>query len=762
MANVCWRFPMTRSASFLILAVLFTQAQFAFSATKSNSTPEQSRATGTQELGIMDQVLMVAPLFVEDQDFDSTLVIVNAARSAEYADVSIRGLNGGVISSRRVGIAPHDQTRLEIADLLKSSGSLVTAGSVVVMAAPGSGSAVAAALSITHRTRPELNYIDEELLMVNMNGSEVLQGVADSGSGSPLIALTSVIETVQHVRVDCLDKNGRDVSKTVDLAPAETIVTDACSARTDRGVDFEAVLNKRNDRPSGPFGIALKSDAMAGSFLAFGLMSHEKGNARFFSTISFADPRALMSSTTVFVGVPVGQSALLSGGNYVPQVSVSNFGGNDVQMRVQYAESSDGNATVRDLVTINVPRMSSKEVSLSILEGGPGLTNSFLVTSNAAPGELVSKLVAKNDEQPREIELLGKDAMDPQNGGNHPWSIENGTQSVILLFNNDQHEQSFSVIIAGDTTIWRKTYKLQPMQTQMINITTLARSQARDDHGVVLPAKLLSGDVYWFTAGGMGRGRVLQANAAKGMARSFSCGMFATPCSPATLDLIPPTIPATGESTADFSYQICGAPDQYSCTGPATSGSNDFPTSWSSENTRVATAGGGGDIGSVVGEGAGTTEIIATATNNYGTCSVAAGADVAVLQPYQVEPVAFSQPGPAVCPKSPAGVQEHGWSQSVTNQVQTSTGTPIPYAGLTMADTLTVVVPNTLGVSGTVQRSTVTDSNGDFPDTYFVCSTACPGNGTASALQSWTYNGVNLQHINSIHYSCTDITIDGH
>lgn len=38
---------------------------------------------------------------------------------------------------------------------------------------------------------------------------------------------------------------------------------------------------------------------------------------------------------------------------------------------------------------------------------------------------------------------------------------------------------------------------------------------------------------------------------------------------------------------------------------------------------------------------------------------------------------------------------------------------------MTMADTLTVVTPNSLGISGTVTGSDTTDSNGDWKDTYF-------------------------------------------
>ncbi len=131
-------------------------------------------------------------------------------------------------------------------------------------------------------------------------------------------------------------------------------------------------------------------------------------------------------------------------------------------------------------------------------------------------------------------------------------------------------------------------------------------------------------------------------------------------------------------------------------------------------------------------------------------------APVNVTQPYQVEPIATNNQGSAVCPSG-----QQGWSRTVKNQLQDQTGAPINFAGITMADTLTVQTPNSLNVSGTQTGSFSTASDGTWPDTYFVCSSLCPGSGTASALQNWTYSGLGLPHVNGLYYSCTSITIDG-
>jgi len=80
-----------------------------------------SKTTNTGATDGMMPMQIVAPLFVEDADFTSTLVIVNAANADEFADVSVRGLDGRVLVSRQVDLSPHSQRRLELGTLLKSS-----------------------------------------------------------------------------------------------------------------------------------------------------------------------------------------------------------------------------------------------------------------------------------------------------------------------------------------------------------------------------------------------------------------------------------------------------------------------------------------------------------------------------------------------------------------------------------------------------------------------------------------------------------------
>ena len=205
---------------------------------------------------------------------------------------------------------------------------------------------------------------------------------------------------------------------------------------------------------------------------------------------------------------------------------------------------------MRDLETILVSAGRSKALEFKNLRGDSGLRNSFLVNSDAAPGSLLATLSSRSDSRSGEVELLGKDEMDPTNGGNHPWSLEHGSDSTLLLFNHNTGPESFSVSISNGETTWQKIYELAPMQTEAISFRGLIQNRTKDDRGHTLPANVLSGQVTWFTRmPGVAKGRLLQSSPDTAMARSFSCAANAALCN---LTFVPNTTTFSVGSTVTF------------------------------------------------------------------------------------------------------------------------------------------------------------------------------------------------------------------
>jgi hypothetical protein len=230
--------------------------------------------------------------------------------------------------------------------------------------------------------------------------------------------------------------------------------------------------------------------------------------------------------------------------------------------------------------------------TLTGLHGDPALTNSFVVTADGSPGDFAAKLISASSARADEIELMGKDQSDLQNGGDHPWSLQNGLESTLLLFNHSKDRQLFNVVISGEGKTWTKAYTLQANETSQIGIREVIQSQTADDDGNRLPKTLESGEVNWFTLdAATGKGRLLVSDRSLGIARSFSCGTYNNLCG-GDYGLGIDTF-SSGDTVGfgSLSSMFCRTDSALSCTGEQSSGGTAW-YSWSPVDTTIAPVSG--------------------------------------------------------------------------------------------------------------------------------------------------------------------------
>src|SRR6266513_2523732 len=111
------------------------------------ATPREGTAMGSGSMTM--EMQLVIPLFIEDGEFTSELVMVNASLEQTYADVLLRDTGGSTIVQRRVALAPHSQVRVSVSEMLRTAGSGITKGSLIVKpSADLRGMAVAAQLTM--------------------------------------------------------------------------------------------------------------------------------------------------------------------------------------------------------------------------------------------------------------------------------------------------------------------------------------------------------------------------------------------------------------------------------------------------------------------------------------------------------------------------------------------------------------------------------------------------------------------------------------
>lgn len=732
----------------------------------------------------------VLPLFVTGPNFTSSLVMVNVTQVPTYADVILTDPNGKQITQERVQLPPRSQETADIAALLNSVSSTASIGRITVAQEQTFSGMIGAQLLLTYNGSAEPNYIDEDEAIPGPTASQVLRGVADSPEGSPLVSITSIADTPQTVAIECSAARGRNFTKSVVLPAEGTVVTEACTGQAIPSADPSDIFPQTDDRHGRPqtIGISLTTTGMPGSFAAFGLTPHHDGQRGYFSNIAFVDPKTILSSTTVFTGVPVGFSTVLPASSYTPQVSLANFSAHAARVKVEYARTFGGTPVTDDVANATVAPYATKTIALANLQGDASMQNSFLVSSDGAPGEVIAKLVSTSDSALPETELLAKDEKDPMNGGEHPWSLGQGIESTVLLFNHGSNSETFEVVIDGGGVVWQKNYKLKSMQTVSIQLQDLIDERVKDDKGQTIPSGALEGVVAWFTSGpGIGKGRLLLSSQTAPMARSFSCYEYtilygAIPATQITSDALDG---ADDVYLADANQNVASASTLTPphCSGEPISGQIDNATySWTSEAPGVATveSGDGPDL-YINAVGGGQATVLATITDQYG-CQMESPAQVTVQVPTSLSIVSGSDSGSskeASCASGQCGV-----TRTFKYQVNDQNGKSIAMGGMSYGDVICNTSTNGLnlqsylttcggttgscwGTSGPCGKST--DQNGQFTETLTSCAPVCYSAGTCVApsaqtvaKQTWYINSQPLNSdVKTVTYECNKILVNG-
>ena len=85
--------------------------------------------------------------------------------------------------------------------------------------------------------------------------------------------------------------------------------------------------------------------------------------------------------------------------------------------------------------------------------------------------------------------------------------------------------------------------------------------------------------------------------------------------------------------------------------------------------------------------------------------------------------------------------------------------------GQSLTETVTIGTPNALNITGKQTGTATTNAEGQFTDTFYVCSAVCPSN-TGSTAATQTISDVYQAKTyaltpNALVYSCSAITVNG-
>lgn len=617
---------MARIPGALFLSVLLSTIALA-------QNPPAQKTVTTKTPGV--SMPMVAPVFLEDAEFSSTLTLVNDAIRDFKARVLVLDQHGIAAAQKELLLPGHTNLPVRIHDLLEESGSAITTGSVIVIPEPVPGMPIAGQLSITSHIGSAPSYIEEELLMPDEKTTPgMYRASALAVQGSPIIALKSLAQSTQTVTLECYSEKTAPTKGTLQLASGESILVAACDvSQTGRAAISEAV----SDNPAvnrGSVGVSITTTAPSGDLIGYGFAAYRDDRGPYFTSLNLTDPAAMRSSRTIFTGIPAGPADLFPRESFQPELAISNFSNQSAAVSVTMATTTAGRTKTDVVQKLAIGPKSSRTVKLPA-QGDAGMKNSLVVRSSLSPGDLVSQFIAWGDVLVRAVEMQSKDNDAVENGGGHPWTIEDGTDSTLLWFNHTTDgPKKFEIFIGNGKQTWRNSYQLAPMETKAISINEIVEKQVPDAKGVFLSKDIRTGQVGWWTdRAGWGKGRLMVSQPRTGLSRSFSCSNCAVLCPTVTLD--PTTSAAFGVNffgdLGDAIAQQCVITCNTGCGGsPVTDTGATF--TWSSQNTQVTTLYSGQNTSKATYKGvaAGVTNGLVQATSSGQQCVAHGGGSVTV------------------------------------------------------------------------------------------------------------------------------------
>lgn len=233
--------------------------------------------------------------------------------------------------------------------------------------------------------------------------------------------------------------------------------------------------------PADSKGIQIVSADPKAEIQAFGFSPTFANGTLSMAAVSFHDPDDSVSAQTVYPGVAVGYVGALWG-TYQPMVVVQNTAAQARIVNVYRARTRFGNSTYEKVASFRVGPSSVKSLVFDSQSGLSGAWNTYLVESDGQPGDVQTQLWSEDLATGARVLFAGKDSKDDRNAGLHPWTLQNGADDDLYLYNVTESDQPAYVKINNRSFLWKKTFILHAHETLKLSIRDLTSRGLIDDN----------------------------------------------------------------------------------------------------------------------------------------------------------------------------------------------------------------------------------------------------------------------------------------
>ncbi len=578
---------MARQLRVAVLSGLFLLSSLAM----IRSAQAQSAPTARLPQPTSDQMTNI-PYFTLRDGMNSTLTLQNLAPTPTKVTVTLFNTAGQAHVLDAITLDPHSFKEVHLADVAPEgfdSGNVEVAFNGVPMVVTCQVSVFSLEERVSFESR-EADMMDFE--STNLAGILSLPKGADG-----FLAVTNVAKNRITFQL-----TAGSLKKTVALFPRET-----------------QLIKLNEDELAAPTIVQLQHKGLPGDLIATGYMLNLKDG--YSSGITMSDPGIARSSTLAGAHFRAGQPdpsegfpegtqfrsplllANVSASPVIAHVSVDYTVQEKVQMTPINPNGADATEdTFKKTIavkTLTIAPGDVQRIELSDALDGFGLIAEagVDVAYDAAPGSLIGQLtsVDQSGDYAFEVPVKDPDAMNAMMESIYPWTVENGTLTVLHLKNTANKTLEAGVLIRFDGGVYHPDkFELQPYETIALDIQKLKDSKKPDVLGHIFPSSATHGQLDWFqvtpnTMIGRAEGTDVEA----GTARSFSCYSDCCGNFSQSYNLLPDPMNGLAGGSGAFSaaetYEDCFA-NVYFYQNQQSSA-----TSWTSNAPSVATVNSAGD-----------------------------------------------------------------------------------------------------------------------------------------------------------------------
>ena len=192
--------------------------------------------------GVTSNVALVAPLYITNDRFCSTLTLMNKSHDALEVVITFDSLEGEETARKRAYLQPHSSVRVELDSVLMAPHRFPELGSISVISGSSGEGSLTGRVTIESRDKMEKAHVEEILQGPNQYLGALHVGYVSGSVSIPVLAIHNPDVLLRRISVVCSDGAGERYDSEFALPAHTTFLINACIRRRSESRTYRELL----------------------------------------------------------------------------------------------------------------------------------------------------------------------------------------------------------------------------------------------------------------------------------------------------------------------------------------------------------------------------------------------------------------------------------------------------------------------------------------------------------------------------------------